>query len=140
MLVDTTPRFGDVVVFPADAGPSLSAAIVEQVSFFLPYSEVDAGREKRVADGFAKFAESIMADPEADDGMVGGWGRLPAFQEGVSCRRYTTLMGWKSYDAHFACKKTAVYKDNVHHLKKTECSLVATVDMAHYKYSASAGL
>jgi hypothetical protein len=106
------------------------------VSWIHLSSKIDAGREKKVADGFSKFAKAITADAsEAEGGLVGGWGQVEFDHGGIQPRRYTALIGWKSVEAHYACKKTAPFLENIHYFMENDDS---GVEMVHYKYSSSA--
>jgi hypothetical protein len=127
--------YEDVVIFPEDAGPTIKANVVELVSWIHPVSKIDTAREEKVADGFAIFQKAISSDaPESDGGLVGGWGQIEFKHDGVASRRFTSLIGWKSVDAHYDCKKTQPFLDNIHHLIGNDHS---GVEMVHFAYSSS---
>ncbi len=129
------PVYEDVVVFAEDAGPSIGARVVELVSWIHPTSNIDAEKEKKVASDFTQFQNAIGTEaPESDGGLVAGWGQIKFDHEGVLSRRFTSLIGWKSVQAHYDCKKTAPFLDNIHWLMDNDD---AGVEMVHYAYSQS---
>ncbi|CAL8575893.1 hypothetical protein XPA_001792 [Xanthoria parietina] len=131
--VSNAPVYSDVVVFPEDAGSALAAPVVELVSWIYPAAKINADAEKTIAEGFYVFANAIMSEaPEAAGRTVGGWGQVPFDHEGTSSKRYTALIGWKSVEAHYACKKTPPFLDNIDHIGKHGHT---GLEMAHYAYS-----
>ncbi|KAK5442724.1 hypothetical protein LTS15_010931 [Exophiala xenobiotica] len=127
--------YEDVVLFPEDPLPTIKANVVELVSWIHPVDKIDAEREKKIADGFKHFQKAISSEaPEADGGLVAGWGQVPFDHEGVKSRRFTSLIGWKSVDAHYKCKETRPFLDNIHWLMENDDS---GVEMVHYAYSKS---
>lgn len=69
--------------------------------------------------------------PESAGGLVAGWGQVEFKHDGVASRRFTALIGWKSVNAHYKCKATAPFKDNIHWLMDNNDS---GVEMVHYPY------
>lgn len=121
----------EVVVLPADAEPSLHAETVEVVTWVYPANQVDAAFEKKAIDGFNKFGESISPSKWASGGMVAGWNTKTHTVNGESVRYFTGLIGWKSMEAHYECKKTPTFTDHIHHMVLGD----VRVDMCHYNYS-----
>jgi hypothetical protein len=104
------------------------------VSWIHPTVNVTEEKKKAVYDGFLHFREAVSPLPEPDGGMVAGWGQMDFEREGVPSLRFTALVGWKSVEAHFGCKKTAVFEANIHHLRGQGAR---GVEMVHYAFSNS---
>jgi hypothetical protein len=95
--------------------------------------KIDAERANKVADGLEHFQKAISSEaPEADGGLVARWGQVSFDHEGVKSRRFTSLIGWKSVDAHYKGKETRPFLDNIHRLMENDDS---GVEMVHYAYS-----
>jgi hypothetical protein len=102
--------YDDVVNFPADAGPSLSAPVVELVSWIHYTSNIDKDLENKCLDGSAKFAKAISSEsPESAGGLVAGWGQVEFKHDGMASRRFTALIGWKSVNAHYPIRWQIVH-------------------------------
>ncbi|KAI1132563.1 hypothetical protein F5Y10DRAFT_230846 [Nemania abortiva] len=127
--------YEDTVIFSEDPRPALRAKVVELVSWIHPVDQVTAEKKSEIEQGFKKFQVAItQQSPEADGGLVSGWGQDEFDFKGVLSRRFTLLIGWKSVEAHYACKKTKPFTDNIHWLMDYGHS---EIEMAHYAYSQS---
>lgn len=123
------------MVFPDDAGPALAAPVVELVSWIYPSGRVDAETQNKIAKGFSVFANAIMSEaPEAAGESIGGWGQVEFDHDGTLSRRYTALIGWKSVEAHYACKETPPFQKNIHNIMEHNHT---GIEMVHYAYSQS---
>lgn len=128
------PVYHDVVVFTEDVEPTLAAEAVELVSWIHPSSSIDQKKMSDVEQGFKIFQKAISTQaPESDKGLVGGWGQEFDYN-GTPSRRWTALIGWKSVQAHYDCKKTAIFTENIHWLMDYGHS---EVEMVHFSYAAS---
>ncbi|GAW18774.1 hypothetical protein ANO14919_082560 [Xylariales sp. No.14919] len=132
--LSTGELYDDTVLFSEDAIPVLKAKVVELVSWIHPADQI-AAKKREIEEGFKKFQTAItQQSPEADGGLVSGWGQGEFDFKGVLSRRFTLLIGWKSVEAHYACKKTKPFTDNIHWLRGYGHSEVV---MVHYAYSQS---
>lgn len=113
-----------------DAEPSLGAKTVELVSWIFPLSKVPSV-EKKMADGFLKFASSISPSQWSSGGMVAGWSVNVFTHQGEESRRFTGLIGWQSSAAHYECKATPTFTDYIDYLEHGHSG----IEMAHYDYS-----
>ena len=83
---------------------------------------------------FKQFQKAISSEaPESDGGLVAGWGQVEFEHGGVTSRRFTCLIGWKSVEAHYACKLTAPFTENIHWLMENGH---VGVEMVHYAFKA----
>lgn len=129
------PIYEDIVVFPGNAGPALAAPVVELVSWIYPSKKVDSDTKTQIAKGFSVFANAIVSEaPEAAGGTIGGWGQIDFEHEGILSKRYTALIGWKSVEAHYACKETPPFQKNIHNIMEHNHT---GLEMVHYAYSQS---
>ena len=127
----TGPVYADIVDFPEDAYLYFEALVVELISFIYPSNEITPEFASKVVNGWGIFAKAIFKTPEVDGALASGWGQIEFEHEGVKSRRWTCLIGWKSVEDHYACKKTAPFKDNIHHLMDHGRT---GIEMRHYAY------
>jgi hypothetical protein len=127
--------YDEVVVFPENADAALGAPAVELVSWIYPVSKLTEEHKKKIETGFANFKAPLSKTPQAAGDLVGGWAQSDFEHDGVPSRRWTLLIGWKSVEDHYACKKTQPFIDNIHWLMENDH--VDPVDMVHYAYSSS---
>ncbi|KAM4061127.1 hypothetical protein HRG_009992 [Hirsutella rhossiliensis] len=124
------PVYEDVVLFSEDPASVLGAEVVELVSWIHPTANMDDDRKNKVKHGFSKFQKAISThSPEADGGLVAGWGQVEFDHAGVPSRRFTSFIGWKSVDAHYKCKETPPFTENIHWLAENGDT---GVEMVHY--------
>ncbi|KAK3690190.1 hypothetical protein B0T22DRAFT_463142 [Podospora appendiculata] len=134
--IASAPIHADFVVFTGSVDVTLAAHAVELVSWIHPAANLTEAKEKAVEEGFAHFQTAISAEaPQSDGGLVAGWGQVEFEHKGVPSRRFTCLIGWKSVEAHYECKTTPVFTDNIHHLRDPQA---IGVEMVHYAFSESA--
>ncbi|KAF2794700.1 hypothetical protein K505DRAFT_360843 [Melanomma pulvis-pyrius CBS 109.77] len=127
--------YNNVVVFPKNAGPSLGAPTIELVSWIYEVSKLTNEQKKKIEVGFANFQAPLSKTSEAAGGLVGGWSQNDFNHDGITSGRFTALIGWKSVESHYACKKTKPFLDNIHWLMENDHS--EPVEMVHYAYSSS---
>ncbi|KAL9607256.1 MAG: hypothetical protein Q9167_007814 [Letrouitia subvulpina] len=127
--------YEDVVVFPGDAGSALDAPAAELVSWIYATDGLDDAKRQKIDRGFAAFADPLQAQaPETAGGAIAGWSQLDFTYEGKSrARRFTALIGWKSVEAHYACKETRPFLDNIHNIMDLNH---IGIEMVHYSFSA----
>lgn len=131
--IATGPLYEDIVLFSEAADDALGANVVELVSRIHPTSQIDKEKMKKVEYGFSKFQQAISSEaPEADGGLVAGWGQVEFDHEGVPSRRFTSFIGWKSVQAHYDCKSTPLFTKNIHWLRENNDT---GVEMVHYAFS-----
>ncbi|KAI1111816.1 hypothetical protein F5Y14DRAFT_424135 [Nemania sp. NC0429] len=132
--VSAGPCYQDSVLFSEDPRPAFGAKVVELVSWVYPV-DIIAAKKDEIEQGFRKFQAAITQQaPEADGGLVSGWGQEEFDFKGVPSRRFTLLIGWKSVDAHYSCKTTKPFTENIHWLCDYGHS---EIEMVHYAYSQS---
>ncbi|KAJ5723086.1 hypothetical protein N7488_001121 [Penicillium malachiteum] len=126
------PLHDDILLLPELVDEILTADVVEIVSWVHPTSQIDEEKKSLLEDGFLKFQEAIdNEDSGVHTGLVGGWGQTEFVDEGVRCRRFTSLIGWESVQAHYDCKLTPPFVENIQWLMdKNERRL----EMAHYAF------
>lgn len=132
----TGPVYEDIVLFSEDVMPSLGATAVELVSWFHPVTKIDNKKKEQAWHGFEEFRKAIQDTPQAEGGLVAGWGEIPLQNDGTLSKRFTLFIGWKSVDAHYECKETPAFLDNIHWLNDNDDD---GVEMVHYYWSASRG-
>ncbi|KAJ8132738.1 hypothetical protein O1611_g881 [Lasiodiplodia mahajangana] len=131
--LSTGPLYDDTVIFSEDPFPVLKANAVELISCIYSVDQYKA-RKGDIEQGFKHFQKGLSEQaPEVDRGLVSGWGQEFDY-EGVPSRRFTLLIGWKSVDAHYVCKSTKAFTDNIHWL--VGYGYTKSV-MAHYAYGQS---
>lgn len=123
------PIYEDVLTIREHPTHPFDAEVVELVSWFHPVSTIDYAKQVQVGYGFDRFKQAILDSPEIDGGLCAGWGEFEFEHKGVTCRRFTALIGWKSVDAHYACKSTPVFIENFHWLMDNNHT---GVEMVHY--------
>ena len=126
------PLYAGVVIFSNDAGPTLGAPVVELLSWIFPSSEITPELTSKVTHDFDVIAKTVSESPEAAGGFVSGWGQIEFDCGRVKSRRWTCLIGWKSVEAHYACKETTPYQDNIHHVMNHGHT---GLEMVHFAYS-----
>ncbi|KAI1392022.1 uncharacterized protein F4822DRAFT_425240 [Hypoxylon trugodes] len=131
----TGPVYEDTVDFSENPQPALGAKVVELVSWVYSVDNITDEKKAEIDSGFKKFQKAITTEaPESDGGIVAGWGSAEFDFEGVPSKRYTLLIGWKSVQAHYKCKTTPPFTDNIHWLMDNGHS---KVEMVHFPYSQS---
>jgi hypothetical protein len=111
MAGDTTER----VVFPyEDPSMAFNAPVTEVMPWFFPLSMMKPEFTELVPGNFIKFAKRIAEAPEHVGRAVGGWGKYEVEFNGQRCRSFTGFIGWKSVEAHQACKTTPPFKNHIH--------------------------
>lgn len=134
--IATGPLYEDILLFSEAADGTLSANAVEIVSRIHPTSQIDKDKMEKVEYGFSKFQEAISNEaPQAEGGLVAGWGQVEFDHEGVPSRRFTAFIGWKSVQAHYDCKSTPPFKKNIHWLMENGHT---GTEMVHYAFSQTA--
>ncbi|KAJ5709960.1 hypothetical protein N7493_009552 [Penicillium malachiteum] len=126
------PPYEDVLLLPEPVDEILTADVVEIVSWVHPTSQIDEEKKSLLERGFLKFQEAIdNLDSGVHAGLVGGWGQIEFVDEGVHCRRFTSFIGWESVQAHYDCKLTPPFVENIQWLMdKNERRL----EMVHYVF------
>ncbi|KAK3320220.1 hypothetical protein B0T19DRAFT_434099 [Cercophora scortea] len=129
---ESAPIQEDFVIFTNPIDATLTAQVVELVSWIHPTTSLTEAKKKAREDGFAHFQTAISAAaPQSDGGLVAGWGQVEFEHKGVPSHRLTCLIGWKSVEAHYECKTTELFTSNIHHLRDPEA---IGVEMVHYAY------
>ncbi|KAM7197245.1 hypothetical protein V8F33_005673 [Rhypophila sp. PSN 637] len=124
----TTTFSEDIIMLAEDPAPTFTSQVVEVVWWIHPVDGLDDAKPLAAFKEFQKIFRS-----ETDGGLVAGWGEKEFDYQGVKTRRFYCLIGWKSVDAHLACKQTPVFAENIHFLRDHGH---IGVQMVHYPFRA----
>ncbi|KAJ5611611.1 hypothetical protein N7528_008716 [Penicillium herquei] len=128
------PLYEDILLLPELVNEILEADVVEIVSWVHPTSQMEEKKEM-LEDGFLKFQEAIdNEDSGVHTGLVAGWGQIEFVDEGVCCRRFTSFIGWESVQAHYDCKLTPPFVENIKWLMNKD---ERHHEMVHYVFDGT---